>query len=391
MNSVIVYGVLFNGFRIFTGAFAIVYMLESGLSVTDVGLIKSFQAFVIFFLDIPLGYISDKKSRKLSIVLASICSAIWLLCMGSANSFSGFVLAEFFNSLSITLMGGAYNALLISHSKSKGDEPRNALRISHKWNHIGMFAFSLVGALLADVIGVSVWYVAGALMTATAFYGFVVLPKDSFSVSEDDNDGNNKSRIKDDFGKFIDILIENKHISLLFVSIALIFNLAAQYWQVVFKDKGIDVLKFELGITFSLMLLCQSFASNAVKRFPKNTNYLIASTLFFVSFGLIIIDTGFDKYIAIALTCLTFFSIRLLLLIVEIDLHEALEDKFRATYESFLSTVTRAALFISFPLFGYLIDTFGYVSLGWVFLLVVLVTYSKDILRLVLDTSKKTN
>ncbi len=64
MNSILAFGFLFNGIRILTGAFIIFYMLGKDLTLIDIGIIKSFQAFIMMVTDIPLGYFADKKVIK---------------------------------------------------------------------------------------------------------------------------------------------------------------------------------------------------------------------------------------------------------------------------------------------------------------------------------------
>ncbi|WP_051011278.1 hypothetical protein [Bartonella rattaustraliani] len=76
MKSVFIYGVLYHGVRIFTGASALVYMMSQGLTIANVGFIKTFQAAIMLLWDLPLGYFSNKISRKLSVLLAAVTALI---------------------------------------------------------------------------------------------------------------------------------------------------------------------------------------------------------------------------------------------------------------------------------------------------------------------------
>ncbi|MET3589838.1 MFS family permease [Bartonella silvatica] len=150
MTNIFLFGFLFNEIRILTGAFIAFYMLDKGLTLLDIGIIKSLQALVMMIADIPLGYFADRKSYKASIVLAALCASIWLFLMGISTGFYGFILAELFNALSLTLIAGAYNALLIQYAKNKNISSKKALGTSSQYIFKGMFAFSLVGAYFAD-------------------------------------------------------------------------------------------------------------------------------------------------------------------------------------------------------------------------------------------------
>ncbi|MEN4546354.1 MFS transporter, partial [Pantoea agglomerans] len=76
------------------GAYSVIYMLQNGLSVSQVGLLKTFQGIIIVFLDIPLSYFSDRYSRKFSISVSILFSSAWLLTMAVADNFWFFMLAE---------------------------------------------------------------------------------------------------------------------------------------------------------------------------------------------------------------------------------------------------------------------------------------------------------
>ncbi|WP_236095414.1 hypothetical protein [Bartonella henselae] len=58
-------------------------MLEKGLTLIDIGIIRSFQAFVMMATDIPLGYFADRKSYKISIILAAAFAVTWLFFISS--------------------------------------------------------------------------------------------------------------------------------------------------------------------------------------------------------------------------------------------------------------------------------------------------------------------
>ncbi|WP_244426442.1 hypothetical protein [Bartonella florencae] len=163
MTSILAFGFLFNGIRILTGAFIVFYMLEKGLTLINIGIIKSFQAFVMMVTDIPLGYFADRKSYKISIILAAAFSATWLFLIGISTSFYGFLLAAAFNALSLTLIAGTYNALLVQYAKIKITSTKKVLSSSSQYNYIGMFVFSLVGAYFADYSSQYIWYISAFL------------------------------------------------------------------------------------------------------------------------------------------------------------------------------------------------------------------------------------
>ncbi|EJF76189.1 hypothetical protein ME7_01178 [Bartonella birtlesii LL-WM9] len=361
MNSILAFGFLFNGIRILTGAFIIFYMLGKDLTLIDIGIIKSFQAFIMMVTDIPLGYFADKKSYKISIILAAAFATTWLFLMGVSTSFYGFLLAELFNALSLTLIAGAYNALLIQYAKTKFISTKKVLGSSAQYNYIGMFIFSLIGAYFADYSSQYIWYISAFLMMITAVFGLFFL---------EDLKGEKKpikaNSFISDAREMLSIFVRVPYISLCFYFSLIFSNIFSQYWQWIFKDYNINVTYFYLGMTFSLILLSQLLASFLFTKLSERMNFVLllllsAATIFTVAF--------FEpkKEIAVILVCMIFYLIRYTFIRVEVVLHDSISDNLRATYESFLSTVGRMSLLVFFYLSAYMVNMFGFLSLVYIF------------------------
>ncbi|WP_142415990.1 MFS transporter [Bartonella massiliensis] len=372
MASILAFGFLFNGIRILTGAFIVFYMLEKGLTLIDIGIIKSFQAFTMMVTDIPLGYFADRKSYKISIVLAVTFAAIWLLLMGISTSFYGFLVAESFNAVSLALIAGAYNALLVQYAKAKVTSTKKVLGSSAQYNYIGMFVFSLIGAYFADYSSQYIWYIAAFLMLMTTGFGLFFL---------DDLKGAKKtSRVNSlqensficEAKEMISIFVKVPYISLCFYFSLIFFNIFSQYWQWIFKDYDIHITYFELGITFSLILLSQLLASFLFTKLSEKINFVL---LLFLSVSMIFTMAFFEprKEMAILLVCMIFYLIKYTYLRVEIFLHDSISDHFRATYESFLSTVGRLSLLVFFYMSTFMVNIFGFFSLVYIFALYLLI------------------
>ncbi|WP_455475073.1 MFS transporter [Bartonella sp. B30(2025)] len=361
MASILTFGFLFNGIRILTGAFIVFYMLEKGLTIVDIGIIKSFQAFIMMVTDIPLGYFADRKSYKISIILASAFSATWLFLMGISNGFYGILLAEFFNALSLTLIAGAYNALLVQYAKTKLTSTKKVLGSSSQYNYVGMFIFSLVGAYFADYSSQYIWYISAFLMMITTLFGLFFL---------DDLKGKKKTEqansLISDTKEMLSIFIKIPYISLSFYFLLIFFNIFSQYWQWIFKDYNINVTYSYLGVVFSLILLSQLLASFLFTKLNERMNFIL---LLFLSAFMIFTVTFFypRKEIAVILICMIFYLIKFTSLRAEVALHDSIGDNLRATYESFLSTVVRLSLLVFFYLSAYMVNIFGFLSLVYIF------------------------
>ncbi|WP_375613179.1 MFS transporter [Bartonella sp. AP153HLJHH] len=367
MTSILAFGFLFNGIRILTGAFIVFYMLEKGLTLIDIGVIKSFQAFIMMVTDIPLGYFADRKSYKISIVLAAAFAATWLFLMGFSTSFYGFLLAETFNALSLTLIAGAYNVLLVQYAKEKLTSTKKVLGSSSQYNYIGMFIFSLIGAYFADYSSQYIWYIAAFLMLMTTLFGLFFL--DDLKGEKKPNKANS---LICEAKEMLSIFIKVPYISLCFYFSLIFFNIFSQYWQWIFKDHNINVTYFDLGVTFSLILFSQLLASLLFTKLSERVNFIL---LLFLSASLIFTVAFFEprKEMAVILVCMIFYLIKYTYLRVEVVLHDSISDYFRATYESFLSTVGRFSLLVFFYMSAYMVNIFGFFSLVYIFAIYLLI------------------
>jgi len=159
-NKILIYDLTLNAIRSLTLAFSVFYMMAYGLSLEQVGFIKAFQAALIFFLDVPLSYLADKISRRFSVLTAGLCSTIWLFLMAGAHSFASFVLAEFFNSLSLLLFSGTFVAYLLDN-RSTSVTIETTLSHYHQYGKIGMALSCLIGSAFATVHSRWTWVVAG--------------------------------------------------------------------------------------------------------------------------------------------------------------------------------------------------------------------------------------
>lgn len=98
----------------------------------------------------PLSYLADKISRHFSVLTAGLCLTIWLFLMASTHNFAQFLLAEFFNSLSLLLFSGTFVAYLLDNRHTSVSVE---VTLSHynQYGKTGMAFFCLIGSAFATV------------------------------------------------------------------------------------------------------------------------------------------------------------------------------------------------------------------------------------------------
>ena len=197
VNSIIAYGAAFNSFRMLIGAISALYLLSNGVTLTQLGLLKTFQAVVIFLLEIPLSYLADKKSKKMSVIISVLTGSIWLLLTGLGTDLWHFFVAEAFNAISIALSSGSLISYMVDTGKKHHPEIHSKVWIGRgqKVQFLGMGVFSFIGAAFVDVESSLIWMIAGFSCLALAIVFSWFLPSDT-----------NNSEIKESNGFIKDVV-----------------------------------------------------------------------------------------------------------------------------------------------------------------------------------------
>ncbi len=370
MQSTISYSVLFHSVRAFAVFFAVLHMLEQGLSFIELGLVKSFYTLITLFFEVPLNYLSDRSNRKIFIVAGAWVSVVWLLIMSIADSFAWFCCAEFFNALSDVLVSHTLHALLVEESKKSDFDLKIIFSKNEKWKYLGMFFCSLLGILTYKKINFNLWYINAIVMICIALFGTCCLPKQR--VLSTKNNHLIPHTIFNEFKKIGTTFRFTLVLSLLFLLVKVVFELFVHYWQAFYQELQMDTNRYYLSLLFSFLLLAQSLASLMIEKFSSKIVLLLAMLLTITLILYFYFQHITNFYLAGLLSCSLFFVVRLIHNLISIRLHQVLQNELRTTYKSFLSTLNTLILLGIYPAFGYFIQRFGYVIPTCVTLLVLL-------------------
>lgn len=243
LKTIIFYGVAFGSFRMLIGGISTLYLLSKNIDLIDLGLLKSFQFGLMMIIDLPLSYIADRYSRKLSTILGILFGSFWLLTTAFASEIWQFYVAEAFNAISLSLFGGAYISYLIDIKNKQYPDLDNKTLLSYdnKYNSLGMAICAFVGAGFLEPASNIIWIIAGTLLFIVSMGAFLQLPSDIYQSTH-----NNISDLKintpnfsENLGRLISILKIKQEIcyGLIVLSILLIyFQTILQLWQPVIKN-----------------------------------------------------------------------------------------------------------------------------------------------------------
>lgn len=354
--------------RMLIGAVSTLYMLVSGLTIYDVGIIKGVQAVLIFIFGLFVGIVSDRLNRKTLHIIALAFSTLWLYLFylgGKAESFELFLWAEILNAISLSLYQNNSNAYLVDQFYK--DRPNDML--NEAFGKLGKFEFlfmaiaSLLGGVLYYWIAEKLFILTVAMMLAILIFSIVFLP--SIKPHKSKDKGVN-------FINKIEFLILGRkfrkyraHI-ILFILLGIYFQIIIQYWQaMLYEFNHVANNEFILGGVLFLMFMVQSFAGKIIEhKYKVNQVYMAVALI--ASMVLAISSTVFSSILLYTVSlCLMLFIIRYTMITTDVLLHAHLLSRFRAKYDMLLNSILRVFTAVILIVVGYLSELVGIQMINW--------------------------
>lgn len=152
---------LISGFQI-VDAVWVVFLLQRGFSIAQVGIAEGVFHVVSMCCEIPSGMVADLIGRKRTLVLSGLVSAAGALCMILTNAFPMILVAMGLNALSYNLVSGSREALTYDSLLEAGAQ-EEYLRVSAIQEKLYLFVFA--AANLFSVVTVSLGYEKGYLIS----------------------------------------------------------------------------------------------------------------------------------------------------------------------------------------------------------------------------------
>ena len=153
---------LISGFQI-VDAVWVVFLLQRGFSIAQVGIAEGVFHVVSMCCEIPSGMVADLIGRKRTLVLSGLVSAAGSLCMILTNAFPMILVAMGLNALSYNLVSGSREALALKNRLRMAGAQEEYLRVSAIQEKLYLFVFA--AANLFSVVTVSLGYEKGYLIS----------------------------------------------------------------------------------------------------------------------------------------------------------------------------------------------------------------------------------
>ncbi|MBT0731656.1 MFS transporter [Rosenbergiella nectarea] len=348
VNCIIYYSAIFNCLRMSVGATSSIYLLSRGITLVELGVLKSLQSIIFFALDIPTSYLSDKYSRKYAFIIASLFGGFWLIVTGISKSIEWFLFAEILNSISLTIIGGVVYSYIIDNS----GESSNSIPLLNRVNKIQfllMAISSIIGAIVYHFEPMLIWLISGGLCIALSILGLWVLPepiikKSSVKISF-------ISSLKGSVFMGRDLLLEGVNLSILLV----IFQVLLQYWQVMVVDSFDFNNSIFYGAVFSLILLSQSISGHVSSFFEGKRGNTTISFILISCFLLLFLSFYLNlKYVFLSTLIVSFGVIQSNLAIARGSYHKLTTPHSRSIQESIVTTFSKLLSIIILPLVAFI-------------------------------------
>ncbi len=380
VNKLLMIDGIFEGGRMFVGATSTTYLLSSGLSLSEVALLKTFQALVFILAELPTGIFADALGRRLSLLCSCIISILGFLLFYFGSSLGIFICAEIFLALSLCFWSGAFEAYAIDI----GNLDKNAMHIFfHKnktINCIAVLLFGLLGGWLGS-LGLRGPYLAAAGTFAVLGLFLLTLTNDNLnnkSSAESSLGWWDKalSALKHQFEVHIKvvttgILIKKSLFGFLLAQIGVQFLIQPllHYWQPYFTNLNSIIGPKELGYIFSLYSgtsIIGGVMASSLSRYEWFKSSVLNWTLFSVS-SILFLTMGLVNhlYLAVIIFALLQGVLSIARTALSVRINSNLSNETRASILSFISLLSRFGMILSLAVLGKLNsprDCFSYYS-----------------------------
>ncbi len=372
---------MFMGFHMISGILIPFFLTWGKLTFVELMILQGYFTIMIVIFEIPCGAIADNLSRKLSLFLGGISTAIAVLVYSSTPNILIFLIGETLWAFGEALISGSNEALIYDTLRKmrKENEMSKIMAKNQSYFLVGIGLSAPIGSLLTLFIPLP-------SIVRLMFLPFIGASLISLTLKEPNHDLEKKTErylttLKSGFkelkhNKILRILA----FDLIMVQVFLFFIIWT--YQLYLIELAVPIVFF--GFVAASMTLTQIVFANLIPKFEKSVKnrrkFLIIYTL--------IPGVGF---ILLALILFGPISIIILLFIVGLGfsrniifirgINKQIETENRATVLSTINMITCVIRAILYPLIGLLVIwslNYTFIILGIIIIILALLTRVKN-------------
>ena len=353
-------------------SFWILFFIQNGLSLLQIGLLESIFHGTSLLCEIPSGMLADRFSYKTNLYLARLASIVSsILILFGQGSFWIYAIAMMVNALSYNFDSGTSTAFLYDSAVEAGQKDRY-LQISSFLSGVAEVTRTL-GTVVAGffIHGALAWTYLIAIVLSLLSILLIFLMKEPESKSGERNHLTIKRIL-------VVVKQEWQEKPVLFYwmfTYQLVGTIICMFYFY-YQQKISDLVSWQVSLIMLIgsgfNLLAVYLASQIGKKWNSNQVFPILVALTGLSLLLVGLKTPF-AYLSVYLLTNALYAVYQP--IYYNDLQAYLPSSVRATMLSINSMMFSLSMIVIFPLTGWLIDTCGFVAVFLVLGLITLISF----------------
>ncbi|MFX1453077.1 MAG: MFS transporter [Promethearchaeota archaeon] len=345
-----------EGFHLISGILLPFFLTWGNLSFVEVMFLQSYFTIMILVFEIPCGAVADYISRKFSLILGALATAIAALVYGSYPNIFVFTIGETLWAFGAALTSGTNAAFIYDTLRKLGREGEISKVMARNRS------FSLLGIAISAPIGSIIGaYFSLNLVMSLVFVPFITATLISLTLKEPKYDMQNKKSEKyfTIVKSGITELTNNRILRILAVEMVMTESLV--FFLIWTYQVYLEALSFQLiffGFVSTSMTLVQILFNNLIPNLESKINdkrkflkmYTVIPGIAFILLALI---HFIPVSIPLILIVIGFGFSRSLIFVKGIN--KQIETENRATVLSTINMIASLIRAILYPLVGYLV------------------------------------
>lgn len=270
---------LYNFARVLPHAVLTILLLAKGVSLAEISLIQSFYMLVALISEFPSGVITEligeKKMYQLSLVL------LGLSYFGVFLFDNVFMLSIVWGiyGLSAATISGTLDAYFYKKIKQAGENIKK-FNVSNRYSLlVSSLVGALIGSFLYKLIGIKIYLLSIAIIILALLLLSFFIKIEKVDNVQEIQQVSVKNQVTQIVKETIALKNDAKLLALLLLIciFQIVVQLYFQYWQVFFKDKGIQVAYFGVAYAlFQIVAIISTYLFAKIRIDNKPVRYIIS-------------------------------------------------------------------------------------------------------------------
>ncbi|MFX1322285.1 MAG: MFS transporter [Promethearchaeota archaeon] len=372
----------FMGCHLISGVLIPFFLTWGKLTFIEVMFLQSYFTIMILIFEIPCGAIADYISRKLSLILGGLSTALAALVYASYPNIVIFAIGETLFALGNAFTSGTDQAFSYDTLRKMGKEEEISKVMARNRSYflIGVGISAPIGSIIGVVLSLS-------LTMSFMFFPFILATFISLTLKEPNHDLE-----KDETENYFKIvrsgfkeLTRNSVLRIIAIDLIMIDSVVFFiFWmyQLYLEQLGFQLALF--GLVAAVMTIVEIIFTNLVSKLEKrykNKKVFLQFYTMIPGIGFILMATIYFVPVSIALILIVIgFGISRDLLLIK-GINKQIETNNRATVLSTINMIGSLLRTVLYPVIGFLVMwnlSATFILLGSIMIIVALLSRIKD-------------